>query len=40
VNYQEGTQFILYGNNAYDITTDVINRLNALYDEEKKNEQK
>jgi Skp family chaperone for outer membrane proteins len=40
VNYQEGTQFILYGNNAYDITTDVINRLNVLYEEEKKNEKK
>lgn len=35
VNYQSTTQFILYGNEAYDITADVVNGLNAEYEKEK-----
>lgn len=32
VNYQPGTQVILYGNAAYDVTSEVIARLNAEYE--------
>ncbi len=34
VNYQPGTQVILYANNAYDVTSEVIARLNAEYEQE------
>lgn len=40
VNYQSSTQFILYGNKAYDITADVLNGLNAQYENEKGAEKK
>lgn len=40
VNYQSSTQFILYGNTAYDITADVLNGLNAEYATEKASEKK
>lgn len=35
VNYQRNTNFILFGNNAYDVTADVIALLNAEYEKEK-----
>jgi outer membrane protein len=35
VNYQRNTNFILYGNNAYDVTAEVIALLNAEYEKEK-----
>ena len=34
VNYQPTTNFILYGNNAYDVTSEVISLLNAEYEKE------
>jgi outer membrane protein len=34
VNYQPSTNFILYGNNGYDVTTEVISLLNAEYEKE------
>lgn len=34
VNYQPTTNFILYGNNAYDVTSEVIALLNAEYEKE------
>lgn len=34
VNYQPAVQFILFGNNAYDVTSEVIARLNAEYEQE------
>jgi outer membrane protein len=35
VNYQPTTQFILYGNGAYDVTNDVLKGLNEEYLKEK-----
>ena len=35
VNYQPNTQFILYGNGAYDVTNDVLKGLNEEYLKEK-----
>lgn len=35
VNYQRNTNFILFGNNAYDVTAEVIALLNAEYEKEK-----
>jgi outer membrane protein len=35
LNYQEGVQVILYGNEAYDVTSDVLKGLNDAYREEK-----
>jgi outer membrane protein len=35
VNYQRNTNFILYGNNSYDVTAEVIALLNAEYEKEK-----
>jgi outer membrane protein len=34
VNYQPTTNFILFGNNAYDVTSEVIALLNAEYEKE------
>ena len=34
VNYLPTTNFILYGNNAYDVTSEVISLLNAEYEKE------
>jgi outer membrane protein len=35
LNYQEGIQLILYGNKAFDVTSEVVNGLNEEYKTEK-----
>ena len=36
LNYQEGIPIVLYGNNAFNVTSEVLKRLNEEYQQEKK----
>ena len=36
LNYQEGIPIVLYGNNAFNVTSEVLKGLNEEYQQEKK----